>query len=110
AERMRTAVQADVPGPARLAERLQEPSRGAGPARLSREAGFVVTVADAGQRHIDREQHRRAAGFGRAVDQVVHERAVADHVKLEPDGLADRLADFLEAADRYRRKTEGHVR
>src|SRR5690606_14491328 len=110
AERVRTAAETDIVRPAGLGERLEPAAHGRAEARRARHARFEIPVADAGHGHVDREQHRRAAGLRCTVYQITHERAVANDVELEPERPSDGRANLLDAADRYGRKAEGHVR
>jgi hypothetical protein len=70
-------------------------------------------MALAVHRQIDGQEQRRAFGGRRALDQRLHEAAVAHDVKLEPERLGDRPRDILDRTDRHGGLTEldaGRVR
>ena len=68
--------------------RRQHVEHGArGEARRHREAVAHVDMALAVHRQVDGEEQRRAFGGLGALDQRLHEAAVAHHVKLEPERL-----------------------
>ena len=79
--RLRTAAQSDIPGPGRMSQPLQQaPQRGA----RSRHARMRIAIASAGYRHVHgKDQRLHAQGLGRG-QQIAHEAAIADHIKLKP--------------------------
>jgi len=97
---MRSSAQPDIPAPGRLAHRLQHAAqRSIGPGH----ARMRIAVASARHRHIDRKHHRARAGRFGARDQVLHERAVANDVELEPERIG-RCRDVFDRADRHGRQ------
>ncbi|PAV93506.1 hypothetical protein WR25_24151 [Diploscapter pachys] len=103
---MRPAMDADVPGPARMGDRLQHPPPG-GP--RSRHARMRVAVARAGDGHVDGEDQSLHPGCLRPLQRVAHEAAILQHIELEPDRRGRLALDFVDGADRYGRQGEGHL-
>lgn len=106
AEIVGAAVQADVPGPARVQHRLQHTAPGAVGAA---HAAVEVAVAVTGDGHVDREDQVARAQLPSAAHHVAHEGAVFQDVELEPDRLGGLGGDFGQGADRDGRLDEGDV-
>src|SRR5215217_8457702 len=62
-----------------------------------------IAVACAGNRHVDGEDQRLRAGGSCGRDQILHERAIAKDIELEPEWIGD-CRDLSDRADRYGRK------
>ena len=98
AQVVRAAVQAHVPGPARVRDCLQHaPQRGVGAAH----AAMGIAVACARDRHIDGEYQRGGAQRLGALQDIAHEGAVLEHIELEPQRLVDRLGHLGQRAHRH---------
>ena len=103
---MRAAEQADIEGPKWVKHRLYHAAqRGVG----ARHAGMGIAIARAGGRHVHGEYERLDAGGHGALQRVLHEAAILQHIKLKPDRRGGCLLHFLDGADGDGREREGNV-
>jgi hypothetical protein len=72
-------------------------------------AGVRIAVACAGHGHVHGEHQGRDAGSLRALQRVLHEAPVLEHIELEPHGALDLGRDFLDGADRDAGHGEGNA-
>jgi hypothetical protein len=96
-----------VAAPARPAQQVEQVGHG----RLGRRRQPVlhVLVALAEDGEVEREHQRGAARRSRALDQALDERAVAQHVELEPERLRRVRGNVFDRADAHRRQRERHA-
>ena len=108
AEMMRPPEQPDIPRPAWPHRALDKASQIARPARRTRQPRPHIAIAATRHRQIDRKHQRAAPGYARLCQQVFHEGAVADHVKLKPERPVRRRRNFGNRADRDSGQRERH--
>ncbi len=98
---VRTAVQANIPGPLRVGHCLPVAAQGG---IRAAHAGVGVTVARARCRHIDGKDQRGAACCFGALQRVTHKAAIAQDVQLEPHWALDGGGDLFDRADGHGRE------
>ena len=103
---MRSAQQADIPGPLRVSHGLQHAAQ-----RRVRaaHAGVGVAVTGAGYGHVHGKHQGRAAGSLGSLQGVLHEAAVFQHVELEPHRPVDGRRHFLDRAHRHGGQGKGNT-
>src|SRR5699024_6343366 len=92
AQVMRSSPQTDIPGPARVKYCLQVATDGGvWPAH----ARMRIPVTRARHRQIHREHESADPGCLGALQNILHETAIPQHIKLKPHGPLDFGNDFL---------------
>ena len=91
------AHEAHVHGPVRVCHRLHIAAHGGVGAT---HAGMRIAVAGAGHGHVYREDQRRDTGCLCALQRVLHEAAVLEHIELKPHGPLDLGGHLFDGADR----------